>query len=355
MDNISSSLLAWFDRVALKYPWRGETNVYFIWLSEVMLQQTQVETVKPFYLNWLKKFPTCETVANASEDEVLKAWEGLGYYARARNFHKACITICDQFNGIIPREPEEFLKLKGVGDYMLSAVQSIAFQKPVPAIDGNVKRILSRLLLIGNDENNITKKIKTYLQKEINIDRPGDFNQALMDFGRIICKPNNPKCSECPIQDNCIAYAQDLTREYPVKIKKPQKPHYQIAVGIVWKADKILVAKRKSKGLLGGLWEFPGGKINHRESPGECVEREINEELGITVESKSKIAKIKHSYTHFSITMQAFNCQYIRGTPSTIGCSDYRWITKNDFSSLAFPKANHKIFDQTPVSNPFKC
>ena len=207
----SKTLLPWYKSKNISLPWRGETDLYKIWLSEVMLQQTQVNTVIPYYNNWLEKFPTLEAVANANEDELLKYWEGLGYYSRVRNFQFACKTVLEKFDGIIPKSSEEFLKLKGVGEYIHAAVHSIGLNKKIPVIDGNVKRVISRYLGLKNEINSEKNNIFKFLSKEIlTTSISGDFNQAIMDLGRLICKPKNPDCEACPINSNCFALKEDL-------------------------------------------------------------------------------------------------------------------------------------------------
>jgi len=334
-------------------PWRGETDPYKIWLSEVMLQQTQVETVIPYYKRWLKKYPTIQHVARSKVDSVLKSWEGLGYYSRARNFKKACVEIVSLHGGKVPKDKETFSKLKGVGPYTLAAVHSIAFHKPIPTIDGNVKRVVSRLQRISTPIVKAQGQIETYLNGLMCRRSPGDFNQAMMDLGATICKPKNQLCLICPVSKYCDAFKHKDVDKYPVLVKKPHRPHYKIAVGIIWKGDKILVSKRKAKGLLGGLWEFPGGKIEKGEKPEHCVKREVKEEIGIDVEPIESVGVVKHAFTHFTIEMEGFLCKYKKGKARRIACDDVKWIRFNEMRKYAFPKSNHKLFPLLPSENPF--
>ena len=333
-------------------PWRGETDVYKIWLSEVMLQQTQVETAKPYYQRWLSKFPNTQSVADASEDEVLKLWEGLGYYARARNFKSACEWIKHNNNNQIPTNSHDFRQLKGVGDYIHAAVRSIAFNEVLPVIDGNVKRVVARLLELNSAPSKALNVIKEFLINEISQKSPGDFNQAIMDLGSTICKPRNPRCSECNIRSFCKSYKNNTVDNYPISEKKRTIPHHKIAVGLVWKENKILISKRHSNVMLGGLWEFPGGKIKEGESAKECVKREIKEELSVNVSVGKKINTIQHAYTHFTIELTAYHCQYESGEAARVDCADFKWIKIRQIDSLPFPKANHKIFNKIPENNP---
>ena len=351
--NISNKLLNWYDNNKQEMPWRDDRNIYHIWLSEIMLQQTQVKTVIPYYNKWLKKLPTIYDVAKASEDEILKLWEGLGYYSRALNFHDACKTIIKLHKGNIPKNKDEFIKLKGVGQYIDAAVRSIAYNDVVPTVDGNVNRVVSRLLCLNKPPQQEYNKIYDFLINIIDQKSPGDFNQALMDLGRTICKPQNPLCYDCPISNRCNAYKKNLISKYPMKMKTKKIPHFNVAVGVIWKNDNILITRRKLGGLLGGLWEFPGGKLNKNESSEDCVIREVYEETGVEVELKSFISTIKHQYSHFSISLDSFHCLYRNGTPIPKQASDIKWISPKDISQFAFPKANHKFINKIPDYNPW--
>jgi len=348
---LASRLLAWYDRRSLSLPWRNSNDPYKIYLSEVMLQQTQVKTVLPYYKKWVKKFPTVQSVAQSNLDKILKQWEGLGYYSRARNFYQSCQIIATKYEGHIPAVPEEFSKLPGVGPYIAAAVMSIAFHHPLPAIDTNAIRVAARLTMIGASSLADSRIIKGYLTNNIAPKRPGDYNQAIMDLGRDICKSDKPKCAICPVSIYCSSLVNNVVDKYPVKRKRSKKPHYNIAVGIIWHKGEILISKRKEKGMLGGLWEFPGGKIEEGESAEHCIIREIKEELGVCVKPSSFLKQIKHAYSHFSITMDAYNCDFLHGHPQPIGCDDFRWIKPAQIKMLPFPKANHKLFDKIILEN----
>ena len=344
--DFTSHLLAWYDGRSLVLPWRNCNDPYKIYLSEVMLQQTQVKTVLPYYKKWVNKYPTVQSVANANQEQILKQWEGLGYYGRARNFHKSCQIIAMQFDGDIPALPEEFSKLPGVGPYISAAVMSIAFHHPLPAVDTNAIRVAARLKMVESSSPADSKVIHRYLSDNIAIKRPGDFNQAIMDLGREICKSDNPTCVLCPVSKFCKAFVNNFVDKYPVKIKPAKKPHYNIAAGIIWNKGQILISKRRENGLLGGLWEFPGGKIEKNENTQTCIVREVKEELGVLVQPTSFLKQIKHAYTHFSITMDAYHCDYLQGTPQAVGCDNWKWIAPEEIRLLPFPKANHKLFDK---------
>ncbi len=340
----SSNLLNWYDAEQINLPWRKSENSYHIYVSEVMLQQTQVNTVIPYFQRWINAFPTIHDVAKASLDQILKQWEGLGYYTRARNLHKACKIMSEKYAGIVPDNYNIFSSLPGVGPYSAAAVMSIAFNHPIPAIDANVQRIISRLHMLPHTPAVLTKKAEGLLAKVISHDRAGDFNQAMMDLGRVVCTNKNPQCDNCPLHNNCRAYTNNMVHSFPKRPVKPKKPVYNIAVAIIWQKGEILISKRQEKGLLGGLWEFPGGKLLPGESAEKCIIREVQEELGVLVRPREFIKQIKHSYTHFSIIMDAYHCDYLSGKPHCYQCSDWRWIRPEDIVKLPFPNANHKLF-----------
>ena len=344
-QDLTSSLLKWYDANVRPFPWRSTKNPYRVWLSETMLQQTQVETAIPYYNSWLNDLPNVNAVASRDLNYILKKWEGLGYYARARNFHSACKYIVNRFGGRIPNNYRTFLSLPGVGPYIAGAVMSIAYNLPLPAVDVNAYRVVSRIKHIRLPFNKCNNKILGFLADHISPDRPGDFNQAVMDLGREICTLNNPTCSMCPILKYCAAFINNDVDKYPLRIKYTKKPHYRIAVGVIWKTNKILLARRLENGLLGGLWEFPGGKIKSGEDAIKCIVREVNEKLGIRVQPVRFLKQIKHAYSHFSITLDAYHCDYKDGAPSAIGYSDWKWVGLEEISLFPLPKANHKLFD----------
>ena len=339
-------LLKWYDENVRSFPWRQTNDPYKIWLSEIMLQQTQVKTVIPYYNRWVAVFPNIKSVAVANTDSLLKMWEGLGYYARVRNFHSACKIIINKYSGEVPDSTKLLLTLPGVGPYIAGAIMSIAFNGPIPAIDSNALRVVSRLNTISGSLLVCKKRITRELSDIICNLRPGDFNQAIMDLGREICTSKNPSCNACPLEDNCSAAVNNNVDKYPAMRRSNNKPHYRVAAGIIWKNNKILVSKRKESGLLGGLWEFPGGKIKDGETAVKCIIREVQEELGVCVRPATFIKQIKHAYSHFSITLDAYHCDFINGIPQALGCEDWRWIFPEQIADLPFPKANHKLFDK---------
>lgn len=340
-----AELAAWYHANHRKLPWRKSQNPYHIWISEVMLQQTQVTTVIPYFLKFIDRFPHLENLARADLETVLKMWEGLGYYARARNLHKAVQIVENEWNGIVPDHIETFRHLPGVGDYIASAVQSIAFDHPLAVADGNVKRVLSRLFKLKHPANHASshKKFKSFADKILNKKEPGLHNQAMMELGALVCIPGTPACSSCPVTGFCSAFLSGSTASYPVRISRKKTPTYQIAVGVIRKNGKLLITRRKLDGLLGGLWEFPGGKLRPDETaPSACI-REIKEETGITVRVSSQLTTVQHAFTHFKIIMDVFFCDYVSGRICLNGPIDHKWIRPGDIDQFAFPKANLKF------------
>ena len=345
---LRKALIRWYLANQRDLPWRKTHNPYHIWVSEVMLQQTQVNTVLPYYSRFLQSFPSLDRLAPARLQDVLKIWEGLGYYARARNLHRAAAMVLNHHHGVVPDRWEDFRKLPGVGDYIAAAVLSIAFEKPYPVVDGNVKRVLARLLLLEEPVNNSTstKIFKTAAGQLLAPKSPGTFNQAMMELGALICKPQQPLCSQCPVKKMCLAHTSGRVGEYPKKRKRPPAPQFKIAVGVVFKKGRVLITRRKAEGLLGGLWEFPGGKIKSGERAEETCTREIREETNLEVAVDSHLSTIKHAYTHFKIIMDVFCCRYISGKVKLDGPVDHRWISLDELDDYPFPKANHKFFPE---------
>ena len=346
IQSLRKLLINWYLANHRDLPWRKTSNPYHIWVSEVMLQQTQVATVLPYYRRFLQRFTSLESLARADVQDVLKVWEGLGYYARARNLHRAAGLIINHHHGIMPDGWEGFRKLPGVGDYIAAAVLSIAFGKPYAVVDGNVKRVLARLFLKEAPVNKSTsiKIFKEAADQLLSPRDPGTFNQALMELGAMVCKPQQPLCSKCPIQGLCLAYEADRVDEYPKKLKKSPTPQFNIAVGVVFKNSSVLITRRKPDGLLGGLWEFPGGKIQNDEKAKEACIREIKEETNLSVGIDSHLGRIKHAYTHFKIIMDVFCCSHLSGKVKLNGPVDHRWIKLENLDDYPFPKANHKFF-----------
>jgi A/G-specific adenine glycosylase len=342
---LRETLLRWYRENQRQLPWRETSDPYHVWVSEAMLQQTQVNTVIPYYHRFLQRFPDTESLAAADLQAVLKAWEGLGYYARARNLHRAAKVLVGENGGVIPADVRDFRKLPGVGEYIAAAVQSIAFRQPHPVVDGNVKRVLARLLEIDTPINVSASYRIFHEQAAVLLDTsdPGSFNQALMELGGTVCLPRNPSCGVCPLAGWCQAYQEDHVADYPKRAEARQVPEVHVAVGVVWKDGRVLITQRKAEGLLGGLWEFPGGKMREGEEAEEACLREIEEEVNLKIRVKSRIKQVRHAFTHFKLVMEVFQCDHLSGQVRLNGPVDYRWVTVDELDAYPFPKANHRF------------
>ena len=310
-----------------------------------MLQQTQVNTVLSYYRRFIKAFPSVQSLAAADLQSVLKLWEGMGYYARARNLHRAAQMVMQEHGGKIPDRWAAFHSLPGVGDYIAAAVLSIAFDQPYAVVDGNVKRVLARLHKIGAPVNQpqSSNTFKSAADKLLDVRRPATFNQAIMELGALVCKPRNPACDVCPLNKGCRAFQSRQAADFPKRKKRMATPLYHIAVGVVFKNNRVLITRRKPEGLLGGLWEFPGGKIRDDESAAAACIREIKEEVNLRVKIEQHLTQVKHAYTHFKITMEVFCCKYVSGRVYLRGPVDFCWIRIDEYQKFPFPRANHKF------------
>ncbi|QPJ63944.1 MAG: A/G-specific adenine glycosylase [Candidatus Nitrohelix vancouverensis] len=345
---LHKKLLAWYQSEKRDLPWRQSNDPYAIWVSEIMLQQTQVKTVLPYYQRWMQRFPNVRSLADAPEPQVLKLWEGLGYYSRARNMKKAAREILDRFAGQVPNTSKDLLSLPGIGRYTAGAILSIAFEERAPILDGNVKRVLSRLFRINeNGKTSAGEKILWARAEEIlpqkNI---GDFNQSLMELGASICLPQQPLCLLCPLRDLCEVSATGEQALYPPP--KPSAPAKKIEVSavVLIRRGKVYIQQRPQKGLMGGLWEFPGGKIEAGETPEECAVRETREELGLEIQLKEKWMTIRHSYTQFRVTLHVFEAKAQGGRIRATQCEQWKWVRPEELESYPFPAANVKIVNR---------
>jgi A/G-specific adenine glycosylase len=344
-SRLVKALLNWFAKHKRALPWRATRDPYRIWISEVMLQQTQAVTVIPFYKRFLEQFPDIAALAAADDRVLMKAWEGLGYYARARNLRAAAQTIVREHDGKLPTSTEALLKLPGFGPYTAAAVASLAFGADAAAVDGNVMRVLARVYAIDADirQTATRRRLQQLADALVPTGRAGAFNEALMELGALVCRPKNPACSECPIRRFCRAFQEDRVRDLPVKSRKPAVPHHEIAIGVVHRQGRVLIALRPADGLLGNLWEFPGGKRKTDETLAECCRREIKEETDLDVEVTETFAIVPHAYTHFRITLHAFHCRYTGGKAQPRTSQAIRWVALNELDDYAFPKANKQI------------
>jgi A/G-specific adenine glycosylase len=359
INSIRRKLLAWYDVEARDLPWRQTVDPYAIWVSEIMLQQTRVETVLSYYTRFLERFPTVQTLAEASMDDVLKAWEGLGYYRRAHNLHRAAKAMVEAHDGRVPESTTGLRALPGIGPYTAGAIASIAFGLDEPVLDGNVVRVLARLLRIPGDPLRSAARRKLRRTAEVLLPRgeASRFNQALMDLGARVCLPRSPRCHACPVAGHCDAHHTGQEVLYPQKRARRAVPHVDVVAGIVWEGSvdvvagplapgaRHLIAKRKEDDMLGGLWEFPGGRVEEGETFEQALVRELREELAIDVEVIGPFMHIDHAYTHFRVTLYVYHCRHAGGEPEAIECADWAWVRPDELESYAFPIADRKILD----------
>jgi A/G-specific adenine glycosylase len=398
----NQKLVAWFRAHARDLPWRRARSPYRVWLSEMMLQQTQVDTVIPYFNRFLDRFPTLNDLAAAPIGDVLKLWEGLGYYARARNLHRAAITIVTDLGGEWPRTVEGLLTLPGIGRYTAGAIASLAFGVYAPVLDGNVIRVLCRVFAIRRDPKDAAMREELWQLAEALLPRPpaplpttkkmssgegsatppllkshpaqrapasrtgrersnaeskdrfqergqggeaGEHNEALMELGATICIPRHPKCDACPIAAHCEANRRGLQDQLPIKTKRPPLPHFDVTAAVIRRNGRLLIAQRPFGGRLGGLWEFPGGKVEPGESLPQCLRREIKEELGFCIKVGDFITAIDHAYTHFKITLHAFECTVVSGEPRKLGVEDFKWVRMSELDRFAFAKTDLRIIE----------
>lgn len=344
-DDFSSRLLAWYAAQARDLPWRRSRDPYAIWVAEVMLQQTQVQAVIPYYERFLARFPTVQALAAASPDDVLKAWEGLGYYARARNLHTAARRIVTEHGGQVPADPAALARLPGIGRYTAGAILSIAFNQDTPVLDGNVRRVLCRVFRVAEDPRQpaVERRLWELAAGLVPPGRTGDYNQALMELGATVCAPHAPRCPVCPVAELCEARRRGEQESLPVRAPRRALPHYNVTAGVIWHDGCVLLAQRRPGGLLGGLWEFPGGKQEPGETLEDCLRRELREELGIEVEVGPLLLTLAHAYTHFRITLHAFTCRHVSGQPQALGCAAWRWVAPDELASYAMAVTDRRI------------
>ncbi len=347
LSGIREKLLAWYDTHQRRLPWRTDPgsspDPYRVWLSEVMLQQTRVETVKAYFDRWLERFPDLETLAAADQDQVLKLWEGLGYYARARNFHRAVREVAERYGGEVPDDPDAFRALPGVGPYTAGAVMSIAFDREEPVVDGNVRRVLARLLDEGTPGD---RQLWNAAGRLVKGERPGDLNQALMELGAIVCTPRAPRCGHCPLAGSCRARAAGTVAERPLPKRRPPLPVERVGVAVIEGPDGVIVRKRPEAGRLGGMWEFPGAELAPGESALNAAERALTGAAALTLPVLEHLGTVPHTFTHVKVVYEAYY-----GTTETRRretSADVEWVTRERLAEYALPRAQQKIASLLP-------
>lgn len=350
-NRLSSRLLNWYRLQKRTLPWRGHPDPYAVWVSEIMLQQTRVETVIPYFEKWMRLFPTITALAEASEQSVLNAWEGLGYYSRARNLHKAAQIIASQHHGELPRDLDELRKLPGIGRYTLGAIASIAFDMRVPALDGNIKRVYARVFDISEpvDSPGGEKILWELAEKHLPKKEAGDYNQALMDLGASICIPKNPRCLICPLMKVCKARQNGTQNERPLKMPKKNVPHHVHVAGLMIRRGRVLLARRPSKGLLGGMWEFPNGRVAPQGGvngdPLEALADALRTGYNLRLRTQGKLQKtdalgiVHHGYSHFTVSVHVYAC-VLDAMPKT---ENLKWVSLMDLNEYPMGRIDRQI------------
>jgi A/G-specific adenine glycosylase len=348
LDKIDSKkfqcdLISWFKQEQRELPWRKDQDPYKVWVSEIMLQQTRVDTVIPYFNRFLEWFPTLEDLAAAEEEKVLKAWEGLGYYSRVRNLQSAVKEVQEKYNSVVPNDPKEISSLKGVGPYTAGAILSIAYGIPEPAVDGNVMRVLARILSIWEDiaKPASRKVFEKAVRQLISQDDPSSFNQALMELGALICTPTSPSCLLCPVREHCQGFYEGTQNELPIKSKKGKQRQVQLAAIVLMdEYGKFLIHKRSSQGLLANLWEFPNVEI---DLPIQNERRQLSglfqEAFGCEIKQLKRFGQIQHVFSHL-----IWNIDVYSGTTSKVLLEqDWKLVTLEDMEDYAFPVPYQKM------------
>ncbi|MGM0523392.1 MAG: A/G-specific adenine glycosylase [Bacillota bacterium] len=337
-------LIEWYQIIKRDLPWREDQDPYKVWVSEIMLQQTQVDTVIPYFNNFIEQFPTPVVLAEADEDEVLKAWEGLGYYSRARNLHAAVKEVAASYDGNVPTDKEQLQSLKGIGPYTLGAIMSIAYGEPEPAVDGNVMRVLSRVFIIDEDIKKVTtrKIFEALVRQLIDLNRPSDFNQGLMELGALICKPSQPKCDICPLKSVCLAHKEGIETTLPVKSKAKKQRQEQFYVPVIESLNgHVLIEKRPSEGLLANLYQFP--MIEQSQTDIELLIDYVSARYQSPLEGYEPLLPVKHIFSHLIWSLVPIKFT----TKTTFLVEEHQqWVKKDELSQFAFPVPHQKILQQ---------
>jgi A/G-specific adenine glycosylase len=341
------ALADWFPQRRRDLPWRREPTPYRVWISEIMLQQTQIERVIPFFTSWMERLPTIADTAGADRETLFKLWEGLGYYRRVINIHRTARLLREEHAGELPADHGRLLALPGIGPYTAGAIMSLAFNEPYPAVDANAERLLCRVFDIEEPVKAAAtqKRLSQAAAALIPPGRAREVNQALMECGALVCSPRGPRCGECPLRPDCLARLRGTAEELPRKRAPGRVTHLETVVGILVRQGRILVQKRPEDGLMPGLWEFPGGKLERGETAEEGLKRELREELGIAVRVGERLATVRHSYTSFRVLLRAFFCAPVspRAAIQPRAADDFRWAEPGELPDFSFPAANRRL------------
>jgi A/G-specific adenine glycosylase len=346
----AEKLLAWYRRARRRLPWRaiGEpTDPYRVWVSELMLQQTRVEIVIPYFLRFTERFPDLESLAAASEAEVLAHWSGLGYYSRARALHRAARLLIRERGGRLPEDVEGFLELPGIGRYTAGAIVSIGYGKPAPIVDGNVARVLTRLYGLRGDprSGSLNRRLWQIAEEILPRRSVSDFNQALMELGALVCTPRSPKCLVCPLREHCVANREGLQDRLPEIAARPRATRVVMAAAVVERRRKVLLYRRTRTGLLKGLWEIPMGECRRGERPRDAVAREAKETYGIALDVGNELARVKHSIMNRRITLHAFEAE-LGGDRAERIERHFRWVDRSHIFKLPVSSMVRKVIER---------
>lgn len=345
-------LHAWYRANSRSLPWRATREPYDIWVSEAMLQQTQVATVVPYYERWMARFPTLRDLAAADQADVLMLWEGLGYYSRARNLHRAAQMIVRDHSGAVPADIDQFRALPGVGPYTAAAVMSIAYGLDHAVVDGNVKRVLARLLALDElpTKPAVGRAIDRLAQRILPAGTASLHNQAVMELGALVCSPRAPRCDDCPLQTACRG--KEAAEQYPRKPPRRSVPHHHLAVAVVEQGGRLLLYQRPEGGMLAGLWDFPAARVCD-PSGGQAEPRDmaatlksaVRERYGVVIKVGEPMAPLKHAYTHLKVTLHPRRCRYVRsGSRASEITQEYAWIDDAGRQKCALPRASQKVW-----------
>lgn len=358
MPTPTRALLDWFSRHRRDLPWRRSYAPYEVWISEIMLQQTQMERGVDYFRRWMERFPDVESLARAHEDEVLKLWEGLGYYSRARNLHKAARMVCERLEGRLPDDPERLRELPGIGPYTARAIASIAFGRAVCVVDANVERVACRLFDIDLPVK--TRQARTEILNRCSELLPSgqarDFNQAMMELGSLVCRPRDPLCVSCPLAGWCRSRELGVQHERPVTAKAPPPVFIAMATGVLVHDGLVLVQKRRDDDIWPGLWEFPGGVVEDGETPSQAVIREYLEETGLVINHPVPIASFRHSYTRYRVTMHAFRVELLSDPAGMrlTAAQEHRWAGWSEIGTLPFPAGHRQLVRHLETLTEFR-
>lgn len=353
LPELQQALLAWFAANARPLPWRRQYTPYEVWISEIMLQQTQMERGVSYFLRWMERFPDLPALAAASEEEVLHAWEGLGYYSRARNLLAAARLVMREHGGIFPSGPDAIRALPGIGPYTAAAIASIAFNLPVACIDANVERVIARVFDVDSPVKSgpAAARIAELARRLLPAGEARRHNQAMMELGALVCG-KKPRCGQCPLARFCTALHLGIVHERPVPGKKAEITPIEVVTGVLSSHGRIFVQKRLPRGAWGGLWEFPGGRVEPGETPEQAVVREFAEETGLAVRVTAPLGVIRHGYTTYRVRLHCFALEPVTDAtprppepPVLTAATACRWLERGELESLAMPAAHRKLAD----------